>query len=112
MTEAQLKEIMGILQEECAEVIQAISKVNRFGLDNTKPGTEYTNREHLEEELGDLVGMINILCDTRLVDELMIKRAAEAKIQKLKEWSTIYENTKTSKSHSDCARKAWWKWFT
>jgi NTP pyrophosphatase (non-canonical NTP hydrolase) len=93
MTETQLKEIMGILQEECAEVIQAVSKVNRFGLDNTKPGTEYSNREHLEEELGDLVAMINILCDTNIVSDQRIKQAAKAKLQKLKQWSTIYEVT-------------------
>jgi len=50
MTENQLKEIMGILQEECAEVIQAVSKVNRFGLDNFKPGKPKTNREHYYQE--------------------------------------------------------------
>ena len=95
MTENQLKEIMGILQEECAEVIQAVSKVNRFGLDNFKPGKPKTNREHLEEELGDLVAMINIMVDEKLVDEKSIEAAAHAKVEKLNQWSTIYENTKT-----------------
>ena len=47
------KEVMDILQEECAEVIQAVSKISRFGLDNLKPGKPKTNRDHLEEELGD-----------------------------------------------------------
>jgi hypothetical protein len=28
------KEALDILQEECAEVIQAVSKISRFGLDN------------------------------------------------------------------------------
>ena len=95
MTDNQLKEIMGILQEECAEVIQAVSKVNRFGLDNHKPGTAYTNREHLEEELGDLVAMINIMVDAGLVDEKSIETAAHAKVTKLSKWSTIYDNTIT-----------------
>ncbi len=45
----QTKEVMDILQEECAEVIQAVSKISRFGLDNYKPGKPKTNREHLEE---------------------------------------------------------------
>ena len=44
------KEALDILQEECAEVIQAVSKISRFGLDNLKPGKAKTNREHLEEE--------------------------------------------------------------
>ena len=51
-------EILSIAQEECAEVIQAISKCFRFGLDNVKPGKPKTNREHLEEELGDLMAML------------------------------------------------------
>ncbi len=41
------KEALDILQEECAEVIQAVSKISRFGLDNLKPGKPKTNREHL-----------------------------------------------------------------
>ena len=90
-TESQLKEITGILQEEGAEVIQAVSKVNRFGLDNFKPGNNKTNRQHLEEELGDLVAMINIMCETKLVNEHSIEAAARAKLEKLKQWSTIYE---------------------
>lgn len=38
-------EVMDILQEECAEVIQAVSKIRRFGIDNHKPGKSKTNRE-------------------------------------------------------------------
>jgi NTP pyrophosphatase (non-canonical NTP hydrolase) len=91
MTDNQLKEIMGILQEECAEVVQAVSKVNRFGLDNYKPGETKTNRQHLEEELGDLVAMVNLMCETKLVNEHSIEAAAYAKLEKLKQWSTIYE---------------------
>ena len=82
--DSQTKEVMDILQEECAEVIQAVSKISRFGLDNLKPGKPKTNREHLEEELGDLYAMIEIL------QELDIERAAEAKREKLKIWSNIF----------------------
>jgi NTP pyrophosphatase (non-canonical NTP hydrolase) len=46
-------EIILIAQEECAEVIQAISKVNRFGIDGIHNGK--SNRDHLEEEIGDLM---------------------------------------------------------
>ena len=58
---SDVKEVMDILQEECAEVIQAVSKISRFGIDNFKPGKAKTNREHLEEELGDMIAMICIL---------------------------------------------------
>lgn len=84
-------EVMDILQEECAEVIQAVSKIRRFGIDNAKPGKPKTNREHLEEELGDLYAMIDILQELDIVSWTNIERAAEAKREKLKTWSTIFE---------------------
>ena len=85
----QTKETMDILQEECAEVIQAVSKISRFGLDNFKPGKPKTNREHLEEELGDMMTMIDILHSMDIVSWTNIDRAAEAKREKLKKWSNI-----------------------
>lgn len=84
-------EVMDILQEECAEVIQAVSKIRRFGIDNYKPGKPKTNREHLEEELGDLYAMIEILQDMDIVSWTNIEKAAEAKKEKLKKWSNIYK---------------------
>jgi len=89
---AKEKEVMDILQEECAEVIQAVSKISRFGLDNLKPGKPKTNREHLEEELGDLLAMIDILHEMDMVSWANLDAAKEAKIEKLKKWSNIYDN--------------------
>ena len=88
MNEKQ-KEALLILQEECAEVIQAVSKISRFGLDNYKPGKPKTNREHLEEELGDMLAMIDILQSMDIVSYSNIERAQAAKIEKLKKWSNI-----------------------
>jgi NTP pyrophosphatase (non-canonical NTP hydrolase) len=85
------KEVMDILQEECAEVIQAVSKISRFGLDNSKPGAPKTNREHLEEELGDMQAMIDILMEKEIVNKTSVEAAKHAKIEKLKKWSNIYE---------------------
>jgi NTP pyrophosphatase (non-canonical NTP hydrolase) len=86
----QTKETMDILQEECAEVIQAVSKINRFGIDNLKPGKPKTNREHLEEELGDMMAMIDILISNGIVSSDNLEVAKKAKIEKLKKWSKIY----------------------
>jgi NTP pyrophosphatase (non-canonical NTP hydrolase) len=83
------KEVMDILQEECAEVIQAVSKISRFGIDNFKPGKAKTNREHLEEELGDMIAMICILEKMGVINQDALELATKAKIQKLKKWSTI-----------------------
>jgi NTP pyrophosphatase (non-canonical NTP hydrolase) len=85
------KEVMDILQEECAEVIQAVSKISRFGLDNLKPGKPKTNREHLEEELGDMLAMISILVDSNVIDSVKLQQAEAAKIEKLKKWSNIFQ---------------------
>ena len=90
--DSQTKEVMDILQEECAEVIQAVSKISRFGLDNFKPGKPKTNREHLEEELGDLYAMIEILQELDVVSWTNIELAAEAKREKLKKWSNIFNS--------------------
>lgn len=92
---AQEKEVMDILQEECAEVIQAVSKISRFGIDNFKPGKPKTNREHLEEELGDMLAMIDILIEQGIVSSSSLDNAKHAKIEKLKKWSNIYDNTTT-----------------
>ena len=86
---SDVKEVMDILQEECAEVIQAVSKISRFGIDNFKPGKAKTNREHLEEELGDMLAMICILEKMGVIDQTALEIATKAKIQKLKKWSTI-----------------------
>jgi NTP pyrophosphatase (non-canonical NTP hydrolase) len=85
----QNNEVMDILQEECAEVIQAVSKIRRFGMDNSKHDTAQTNREHLEEELGDLLAMIDILMINEVVSWGRLHKAKRAKIEKLKKWSNI-----------------------
>lgn len=87
----QTKEVMDILQEECAEVIQAVSKISRFGIDNVKPGKPKTNREHLEEELGDMLAMIDIMLERGVISWENLEIAKQAKIEKLKKWSTIYK---------------------
>ena len=89
----RFQETLDILQEECAEVIQAVSKIRRFGIDNSKVGTNYSNREHLEEELGDVLAMVDILLINNIVDWGNLHRAKRAKIEKLKKWSNIFKNS-------------------
>ena len=89
MKSERQEEIMLICQEECAEVTQAISKVFRFGMDDEYNGV--TNREHLEEELGDLLCMIELLIASNMVDEMAVYRAKNAKMAKLAKWSNIKE---------------------
>jgi NTP pyrophosphatase (non-canonical NTP hydrolase) len=85
------KEILDITQEECAEVIVAVSKISRFGIDNYKPVKPLTNRQHLAEELGDLQAMIDLCIVTGVVDKDEVDAATENKIAKLKQWSNIFK---------------------
>lgn len=84
------KEILIIAQEECAEVIQEISKIFRFGIDEQhKNGL--THREKLESEVGDLLAMIDLMYDNNLIKKSAIDNAIQSKKDKLKIWSSIYK---------------------
>ena len=82
------EEIMTILQEECAEVIQAVSKVRRFGLSD--------NVGELKKELCDLICMIELMKEFEVIpmsyeeqlNNIMLKR------EKLKKFSRIFEDSK------------------
>lgn len=87
----KLHEVMNILSEECAEVIQAVSKCHRFGLDNLKPGKPLTNAQHLEGEIGDVLAMVDLLKLKGIVTDTGLELAKQAKVEKLKKWSSIYE---------------------
>jgi len=84
------KEILTILQEECAEVIVEVSKCFRFGPDQMMEGMNVTNMQRLQKELGDLQAMIELLIDNKVgVTTQGLKEAKKAKFQKLKLWSNL-----------------------
>ena len=86
------KEALDVLQEECAEVIQAVCKINRFGFNQPKYNSTITNRDHLEQEIGDLYAMIEILQEMDVISWTRVEAAAEAKKEKLKIWSNFYKD--------------------
>ena len=85
------KEVLLIAQEECAEVIQAISKIFRFGFDSKWPIDGVNNRERLTEEVGDLLAMIKLLSDFDVIDLSNLENLADKKLTKLKKWSNIFK---------------------
>ena len=90
MISDKTQEALIILQEECAEVIQAVSKCHRFGLDNAhKSGA--SQRANLEMEVGDMLALVDILVEQGILDQDGLELAMDKKKEKLKIWSKLYE---------------------
>ncbi len=79
------EEILTILQEECAEVIQAVSKVRRFG--------ETNNIEQLEQEIADVLCMINLAYRHGIMvrNEERVQNRITVKEERLKKFSSIFK---------------------
>jgi len=86
----QEQEILDILQEECAEVIQSVSKIRRFGIDNSHKSGK-TQRETLVQEVGDVLCMIELLTERGVIDSPSVQASIRAKREKLKQWSNIFK---------------------
>lgn len=84
-------EILDILQEECAEVIQMVSKCRRFGIDNQHLKADMPNRAKLTEEIGDLMCMLQLAQDYGIVDADEVWAASARKQEKLQTWSNIFK---------------------
>jgi len=87
----QIQEALDILQEECAEVIQEVSKVRRFGLDTLHYKTGIKHSTMLEMEVGDMLALIDILVEQGILDRDGLEVATENKKEKLKQWSGIFK---------------------
>ena len=87
----KIQETLDILQEECAEVIVEISKCRRFGLNSVHYKTDLEHKKMLEQEIGDVLAMIDILIEHNLITTENLNIAKSKKKEKLKLWSKIYE---------------------
>lgn len=90
-TNSKVSEALGILQEECAEVIVEVSKCRRFGLDSVHYKTGIQHAKMLEIEVGDMLALVDVLIDQGILTTHGLDIAKQNKKQKLKEWSKIYE---------------------
>ena len=74
-------ELFVILQEESAEVVQAVSKTFRFG-------ETPRNIKELETEIGDFLGVLKLLIEEGHLDPIALEKAGDAKIKKLEKYMT------------------------
>lgn len=76
-------ERLTLLIEECAEVIQAATKIQRHGYEGTYPDSGETNRAALERELGDLQWAITHLVRRGDVKSHVIIKASSDKARRV-----------------------------
>lgn len=81
--------LLSCLIEECAEVIQRATKVQRFGLHETEPEQDLDNEQRLAAELADLTGVLELLWDEglRLMGEDEAIANKKAKVRKFMDYS-------------------------
>lgn len=75
-------ELMTILMEECAELSVAASKIIRFG-------ESKENLLRLQEEVGDVMCMLNLLHEHDFVSWVDVDQQADRKYEKLKMFSDL-----------------------
>jgi NTP pyrophosphatase (non-canonical NTP hydrolase) len=71
------------LQEEAAEVIQAVSKINRFGENNKHPDRTTTNLQELVGELEDLLAIVAALEHYQYIDLTLSRESIASKARAL-----------------------------
>jgi NTP pyrophosphatase (non-canonical NTP hydrolase) len=71
------------LQEEAAEVIQAVSKINRFGPQNSHPDRTTTNLQELVGELEDFLAIVAALEHYQYIDLTLSREQIATKAKAL-----------------------------
>lgn len=77
------EECLECLIEECAEVIQASTKIQRHGLYNHHPTTHVVNKDQLTKELAQLSLWINYTIKIFDIKEQDIEQCIDDKIKEL-----------------------------
>ena len=81
------QETLIITMEECGELIQACSKVQRHENDPAKYAKWV---QSLREEAGDVLAMIDILVEQGLLDRTELLKRIDVKKSKLRKFSNIF----------------------
>ena len=83
MRQAQTNWLLDKLQEEAAEVIQAVSKIRRFGEQSKHPDRTTTNHQELVQELEDFLAILAALDYCKYLDLTKSDKAILDKTHKL-----------------------------
>ena len=76
----KLEELMVITMEECGELIQECSKSIRM---------QEFNRDELKEELSDVMCMLELMIENKIITRTELNNGANLKKMKLMKWSNL-----------------------
>lgn len=82
----KVEELLVVTMEECGELIQACSKMLRGGEE-----WKEENLKNLQDEVGDVSCMIDLLIKKELVSPRKIEKRKLEKLQKLKQYSKLLD---------------------
>jgi len=83
MKSSEIDHLLSTLAEECAEVIQRITKAQRWGLHEIQPGQSLNNEQRIEYELNDLIGVVTMLLTRGVFPNFNNAVAIKAKVAKV-----------------------------
>ena len=83
--------LLTCLMEECAEIQKAAAKALRFGLDDHAPNSDSTNAEDISTEIIDLLAVIEMLKEEKIIPEIR-QHNADSLIARKKEKVKQYMN--------------------
>lgn len=90
MNIARQSELLGLLQEECAETVQVASKIGRFGMESCHPNDlTVNNRQMLEQEIADIQAIIYLLIDEGFISSNNIQAGFVKKMEKLRAYGIV-----------------------
>lgn len=86
----KIEYLLTCAMEECSEIQKDISKSLRFGLDNYAPNSIKSNKENIVYEFIDLLAVINMLYESKALDDIEGKDLlVKMKQQKIKRYMEI-----------------------
>jgi len=82
----KVEHLLVCISEECSEVIKAISKALRFGLNYNHPSKNITNLTNIEMELDDLSGVLVALREEAGIELKSLPQRIIEKKKRVKEY--------------------------
>jgi len=82
----QEAEVLALIAEECGEVVQAIGKILRHGLESRHPNGGPTNREALEAEIGNVLAAATLAHVANVVRLPVIDSAKAIKLSTVRRY--------------------------